>query len=245
MMAYSSIAHAGYMLVGLAVALAASDGQADVPFRQGVAAALFYLGVYSFATLGTFAALASLSAADRELNDVSELSGLAQWRPAIAAALAVFMFSLIGIPPLAGFWGKFRLVSGALSLDEAVVSPSIAQWFRALAIITVLNAAISAGYYLRIVAVMYFGTAEKSLALVRRGGAQFAAVASMVMVVYLGIAPGGFWAGTDTAASSIVQQAGQATEAASSLGNQVQRHAEIAGLSEVRDSAPIGSAVAH
>jgi NADH-quinone oxidoreductase subunit N len=245
MMAYSSIAHAGYMLVGLAVALAASDAQAGVPFRQGVAAALFYLGVYSFATLGTFAALVSLSTADRELNDVSELSGLAQWQPVIAAALAVFMFSLIGIPPLAGFWGKFRLVSGALSLDEAVVSSSIAQWFRALAIITVLNAAVSAGYYLRIVAAMYFGTAEKPIALARRDGARFAAVVATAMVVYLGIAPGGFWTGTDTAASSIVQQEEQATGADASLGNEVRRQAESAGASEIRDSAPTASTVAR
>lgn len=206
MMAYSSIAHAGYMLVGLSVAMAASDGQPGGQFNQGLAAALFYLGVYSFATLGTFAALACLSTADRELNDVDELNGLARRQPTIAVALAVFMFSLIGIPPLAGFWGKFRLVSGALGFDEAVMSPSIVRWFRVLAVITVLNAAVSAGYYLRIVAAMYFGTSEKQITCGRNRGPRFAAIAATVVVVLLGIAPGSFWASTDNAASSIVQQ---------------------------------------
>jgi NADH-quinone oxidoreductase subunit N len=224
MMAYSSIAHAGYLLVGLSVALAGSYGRSAPAFDQGVAAAVFYLGVYSFATFGTFAALAYLSTADRELNDISELNGLAKLQPTIAAALAVFMFSLLGIPPLAGFWGKFRLISGALSFDETVVNPSTVHWFRALAVVTVLNAAVSAGYYLRIVAAMYFGAAEKALALGRQTGPRIATVAATVTVVYLGIAPGAFWASTDNAATSIVRQSTGAMESITS-----ERSAERSG----------------
>jgi NADH-quinone oxidoreductase subunit N len=202
MMAYSSIAHAGYMLVGLAVALAASS--VPEPSRQGLASALFYLGVYSFATLGTFAALAALANQQRELNHVDELGGLAARQPTIAMALAVFMFSLIGIPPLAGFWGKFRLVSGALGLEEATIEPDVVQWFRVLAVITVLNAAVSAGYYLRIVATMYFGAGEGKAAPPGRLGARAATIAATVVVVVLGIAPGQFWDSTDRAAKAVI-----------------------------------------
>lgn len=205
MMAYSSIAHAGYMLVGLAVALAASDMRGDAPI-QGLASALFYLGVYSFATLGTFAVLAALATPDRELNYVDELAGLARKQPTLAMAMAVFMFSLIGIPPLAGFWGKLRLVSGALGFDDALVDASVVDWFRVLAVITVLNAAVSAGYYLRIVATMYFAGGEGGTVPSVPRGAQIATIAATLVVVALGIAPGQFWASTDNAASSIVGQ---------------------------------------
>jgi NADH-quinone oxidoreductase subunit N len=208
MMAYSSVAHAGYMLVGLAVALAGSEGGGGNESVQGLAAAYFYLGVYSFATYGTFAAFAALSTQERELNHIDELSGLAQRQPTLAIALAVFMFSLIGIPPLAGFWGKFRLVSSALGFDGATLDPSAIQWFRALAVITVLNAAISAGYYLRIVAAMYFGAPEHPARPVRHAGPRVAVVAATLAIVILGVAPGQFWASVDRAASSLVEQVG-------------------------------------
>ncbi len=105
LLAYSSIAHAGYMLIGLAVGIAA--GERAIGYN-GMGAMLFYLFVYSAASLGAFATLAYLSD-EREVSRLDELAGLTNRHPIAAALLAVFMFSLSGIPPLAGFWGKLGL----------------------------------------------------------------------------------------------------------------------------------------
>ncbi len=148
LMAFSSIAHAGYMLIGFAVALASGSS-------GGIGATLFYLVAYVLAALGVFAALASLSDDQREVNHVSELAGLAHSRPWVAAALAVCLFSLAGIPPLAGFWGKLTLFTGAIRVGLAD-QPDVSVWFLVLAVVGVLNAAIAAAYYLRVISAMYF-----------------------------------------------------------------------------------------
>ncbi len=117
LLAYSSIAHAGYMLIGLAAAFASVGPAGDVDSAtrvDGVAATLFYLAVYVLATTGTFAALAYLGRGEKQIDGVDELAGLGRTHPLAALALATFMFSLAGIPPLAGFWGKFSLFAGAL-----------------------------------------------------------------------------------------------------------------------------------
>jgi NADH:ubiquinone oxidoreductase subunit 2 (subunit N) len=105
MLAYSSIAHAGYLLIGLAVAcgpvVEAGGGPID-----GFSAAIFYMIAYSLATLGAFAALVHLSGRDGDVRLVEQLAGVAKSAPAVALSFAVFMLSLTGIPPLAGFWGK-------------------------------------------------------------------------------------------------------------------------------------------
>lgn len=156
LLAYSSIAHAGYLLIGLAVRLA---GPAAPGSWDGVAALLFYLCVYSLATVGTFAALAYLGRPQRQLDGVEELVGLGRTRPLPALAIAVFMFSLTGIPPLAGFFGKLFVFGSALGVDAGAGAPGNPHpWFVALAVAGVLNSAISAAYYLRIVGVMYFRT---------------------------------------------------------------------------------------
>jgi NADH-quinone oxidoreductase subunit N len=159
LLAYSSIAHAGYMLIGLAVGFAVAGGATDANHFDGVGASFFYLLVYAAATAGAFAALTYLSSAGRPLDTVEQLSGLAGSYPKTAAAMAVFMFSLTGVPPLAGFWGKLMLFTGALGVDAKnsdVGGSSLWPWFLALAVVGALNAAISAAYYLRIVGVMYF-----------------------------------------------------------------------------------------
>jgi len=163
LLAYSSIAHGGYMLVGVSVGLAqASIAPAAEPLEMtgvnGIATAIFYLAVYTLATLGTFAALTYLGTEQKPVDDVDELAGLSQTHPLMAASIAVFMFSLTGIPPLAGFWGKFALLSGTVDLGAPVAGDRTEpqQWFLALAIIAVANAAVAAAYYLRIVATMYF-----------------------------------------------------------------------------------------
>jgi NADH-quinone oxidoreductase subunit N len=179
LMAYSSIAHGGYMLLGLSAGLAA-------PESGGLAAMLFYLLVYVLASVGTFAALALLSNEQRELNDVDALAGLARNRPVVAGAIAIFMFSLAGIPPLAGFMGKFALFTSAIRV--ATGTSSLA--FTALAIVGAVNAAIAAAYYLRVVSVMYFRAPVKEDHPADASGSWVAMMACAVLVVAVGIVPG-------------------------------------------------------
>jgi NADH-quinone oxidoreductase subunit N len=186
MMAYSSIAHAGYLLIGLAAALAA--GTSPPGSWDGIAAMLFYLCVYAAATLGTFAMLEYLGGPARRVEGIAELSGLGRTRPAAAAMMAVFMFSLTGIPPLAGFWGKLQIFGSALSVFDGA-RQNLRLWFTGLAIVGVLNAAISAGYYLRIVGVMYFRAPSTAPRAEGGFGVWTAAVACAFVTVIIGIYP--------------------------------------------------------
>ena len=113
LLAYSSIAHGGYMLIGLAVALAAGSGAKSAAGFDGVGGVLFYVTVYALATTGALATLVYLGRGVRQIDTVEDLAGAA--RPSRrGVAMAIFMFSLAGIPPLAGFWGKLNLFTGAL-----------------------------------------------------------------------------------------------------------------------------------
>jgi NADH-quinone oxidoreductase subunit N len=133
MLAYSSIAHAGYVLVGLAAGTA-----------QGAQAALYYLLVYTFMNLGAFAVLLAIQRRDE--NDVTSerIAGLSTRQPGMAVLMAVFMFALIGIPPLAGFFGKLYVFGAAVQAGLT--------W---LAIIAMINSAIAAYYYLRVTVSMF------------------------------------------------------------------------------------------
>jgi NADH-quinone oxidoreductase subunit N len=137
LLAYSSVAHAGYMLVGLAVPAASNQ----VP--NGAQAVLFYLLVYSIMTLGAFGVLLVLQKHGRSIDLVSDVDGLARSNPVAAMLLAIFMFGLTGLPPTAGFWGKFNLFLVAWGTRSFVM--------QLLAIGLALNAAIAAWYYLSIV----------------------------------------------------------------------------------------------
>ena len=175
MLAYSSIANAGYLLIGLAVALASDN--APGPWN-GAAALLFYLTAYGAATIGAFAVLEHLGREDRSLDGVEELAGLGRTRPLAAGLLALFMFSLTGVPPLAGFWGKLLVFGSALNVGG--------PWFIGLAIVGVLNAAVAAAYYLRIVAVMYFRTPLATPQAQGGRGAWWAAVLCALLVIAIG-----------------------------------------------------------
>lgn len=190
LLAYSSIANAGYMLIGLAVALALQNANVAPRYFPGIGAMLLYLTVYALATTGTFATLTWLGRQDREIDGVDDLAGLSRTHPVAALSLSVFMFSLAGLPPVAGFWGKFAVFASALDLATASAVPSpVRMWFTGLAVIGVLNAAIAAAYYLRIISVMYFRAplgvqrAEGGL------GAQLAMLIAAVLVVAAGIYP--------------------------------------------------------
>ena len=125
LLAYSSIAHAGYMLIGIAVALAVAGGAGGTTTVDGIGAMMFYVLVYAVATLGAFALLAWLGDGERQINNVDDLAGLWRNHPWAAAVMAIFMFSLTGLPPLAGFWGKLALFLGALGIDAGGAEPSV------------------------------------------------------------------------------------------------------------------------
>jgi NADH-quinone oxidoreductase subunit N len=166
LMAYSSVAHAGYVLIGLAVAplLAGSPKE----FTGGVEAVLFYLVAYGAMTVGVFAVISYLSTPERPVETIDDFAGLGVSRPGVALLMVLFLFSLIGLPVTAGFWGKVLLFSGALGLSpeaDSTLSPEQmrqaveqARLFQALALIGVINAAIGAWYYLRIATVMFLRT---------------------------------------------------------------------------------------
>ncbi|MFQ5464019.1 MAG: NADH-quinone oxidoreductase subunit N, partial [Phycisphaerae bacterium] len=148
MLAYSSIAHTGYMLIAVVVGPVAGSG----PMKDGVAALLFYIAIYGLMNLGVFAVLTAFRSGERAMETLEDVSGLAKRAPLAALALAVCVFSLMGFPPTAGFLGKLYVFSAAFSVDasRAFHGPIIA-----LAIIGVINSAIAAAYYLRIVAAAY------------------------------------------------------------------------------------------
>jgi NADH-quinone oxidoreductase subunit N len=167
LLAYSSIAHAGYLMVGITVAF--SNGQKPLTSYHGPylgsEGVLFYLVAYSFMTLGAFGVIIALRKENgRAVETVDDLSGLGRTQPLPAIGLAICLMSLLGFPFLAGFWGKFQIFMSAFAVEQGASSKS----FILLAVIAVINAAIGAYYYLRIVVTMYFRPARE--ALVVRGG---------------------------------------------------------------------------
>ena len=134
LMAYSSIGHMGYALIGLAVGT-----------PEGIRGVLVYLIVYVFMSAGTFACIIAMRRRGQALEEITDLSGLARTDPGLALAMAVFMFSMAGIPPLSGFFGKLYVFLAAVQGG---------MW--KLAIIGVLTSVIGAYYYIRIIKVMYF-----------------------------------------------------------------------------------------
>ena len=182
LLAYSSVAHAGYMLVGLTV------GDRAGAAVGGIEALLFYLAVYGAMTVGVFAVLVALSRGDRRVESVDDLAGLSQRHPVAALAMAVFLFSLTGLPPTAGFLGKLNLFLAAWSAGtEAGV------W---LAIVLAVSAAIGAWYYLRIIGVMYLRPSiheEPAAGRAIEGPAYVGVVLCALATVGLFAAPGWLW----------------------------------------------------
>jgi NADH-quinone oxidoreductase subunit N len=141
LLAYSSIGHMGYALVGLAAGTAA-----------GAQSVLIYMAIYVVMTIGTFGCVLLMRRNGQAVENIDDLAGLARTQPMLAAALAIFMFSLAGIPPLAGFFAKLYVFLAAIDADLV-----------ALAVIGVLASVVGAYYYVRIVKVMYFDDAAEPL----------------------------------------------------------------------------------
>jgi NADH-quinone oxidoreductase subunit N len=171
MLAYSSIAHVGYMLVGLV----AGDG-------GGAGAVLFYLLAYVFTTAGAFGAILLCERGGGEAVEVGDYAGLARRHPLLAGALSLFLLSLIGIPPLAGFFAKFSVFGSAVRAGYV--------W---LAVIAVLNSAVAAYYYLRVIVYMYMREAEgESAAYAPSFAGGLALAIALVGIVLLGVMPAPF-----------------------------------------------------
>ena len=134
LMAYSSISNIGYALVGLA-----AGGE------KGVSGLIIYMTIYVFMTLGTFGCILSMRRRGVMVEEIADLAGISRSNPLMAAALAIFMFSMAGIPPLAGFFGKLY-----------VFLPAISAGLYTLAVIGVVASVVAAYYYLRVIKVMYF-----------------------------------------------------------------------------------------
>jgi NADH-quinone oxidoreductase subunit N len=196
LLAYSSIAHAGYLLVAFA---AAPD--------LGTSAAMFYTAAYAAMNLGAFAVVSHFANAGERYVTLEDYEGLGRSSPLLAATLTIFLLSLIGIPMTGGFFAKFYVFSAAVKANLI--------W---LTIIGVLNSGVGAYYYLRIIVVMYMREARKAVPVTRVPLPLGLALAScMVATIYLGIFPGRVLRYTQDSAQQLVRQSSPAPETPSSV----------------------------
>ncbi len=168
MLAYSSISHAGYMLIGLAA------GNAD-----GTAGVIFYLTVYTFMNLAAFGIVALIEGENESNLDLDSYSGLGTRNPVLAAMLSICMFSLAGIPPMAGFFGKYYVFIAAIKSDLT--------W---LAIVGIISSVISVYFYLRVVVLMYFKEAGSEEIPAKSFSGFLGVMISVLLIILLGIFPG-------------------------------------------------------
>ncbi len=170
MLAYSSIAHIGYVLIGFVAGT-----------ERGISAVLFYVLVYAFMTAGAFAMVILLRTETVKGDLIEDFAGLGEVKPIAAAAMLIFLLSLTGIPPTAGFVGKFYLFSAAIDAQYV--------W---LALIAVINTAISLFYYMRVAMVMYMREAPKTLVVSSSRPLYWAVTLAVLGTLIIGIYPGPF-----------------------------------------------------
>jgi NADH-quinone oxidoreductase subunit N len=185
MLAYSSVAHGGYMLMGVVVASSLPDAK-GAPGVGGIDAILVYLVAYGMMTVGAFAVILYLSTPERPVESIDDLAGLGQSHPVSAGAMAVFLFSLIGLPLTAGFAGKLLLFVGAI---DAPTTSEMRNLYRWMAVFAAVNAAVGAYYYLRVVGVMYLRTPIRPAASSRAVPTLLAAVALAGATLFFGVYP--------------------------------------------------------
>jgi len=168
MLAYSSIAHAGYLIIGL------TSGN-----FEGIAGIIFYLAAYTFMNLGAFGVVALIEGKEEANLNFESYAGLSKRQPFLAAMLAICMFSLAGIPPFAGFFGKYYIFIAAIKADMT--------W---LAIVGVISSVIGVYFYIRVVVIMYFKDTEVDLIVERGNYGLLSVVISVFLVILVGIMPG-------------------------------------------------------
>ncbi len=181
-LACSSIAHSGYMLIGILV----GPVLGDTPMRDGWSAVLFYVVAYGLANLGAFAVLAYLRVESRPVEELDDLSGLARAQPGAALALAICLFSLMGMPPTVGFFAKLYVIIGALSLAPGDPHRSA---MIVLAVVGVLNSAVAAAYYLRIIGTCYLRSPRETTAVLPYRTLAFVVAMCATSSVALGLWP--------------------------------------------------------
>ena len=179
LLAYSSIANVGYALVPLV-----SNS------KEGVQGVLIYMAIYVVMTLGAFACVIAMRRASGPVEEIDQLAGLSQRNLPMAAVLAALMFSLAGIPPLAGFWGKWY-----------AFLPAIKSGYYALAVIGVLASVVGAYYYLRIVKVMFFDEPKEAFLPIRAKVGTVMAASGLFVVLFV-VAPAPLVTAASTAAAS-------------------------------------------
>ena len=179
MMAYSSIAHAGYIMIGIA-ALSVDDTRA----ASGI---MYYVLAYAFMTLGAFATISAFEKRDMSRGlEEPDYAGLGLEKPFLGLSMAVFMFSLAGIPPTAGFFAKYYIFSAAIE-----------QGMVGLAVIGVLNSALSLYYYLRVVVTMYMQKSTAPALVHDDMGTRIVLLVSLLAVLWLGFGPAGVVPGVE------------------------------------------------
>jgi NADH-quinone oxidoreductase subunit N len=184
LMAYSSIGHVGYALIGLAAGTTA-----------GIRGVLVYMAIYLFMTVGTWAVILCMRRSGRMLEGISDLAGLSRSQPGLALGLAIFMFALSGIPPTAGFFAKLYVFLAAIDAK-----------LTGLAVIGVVTSVVSAFYYLRVVKVMYFdepAAAFDTPIVTELKGVVFV---TAVVTMFFFVLPGPIFGAAETAASALFSQ---------------------------------------
>jgi NADH-quinone oxidoreductase subunit N len=180
MLAFSTISQMGFLLLSFVAGNVAGD-MSNAP--NAYSAGMFYAITYVLTTLGTFGVILILSRQGFESENIVDLAGLNQRSPVMAGVMAIFMFSLAGIPPMVGFYGK-------LAVLQALVASSLPVYIG-LALFAVVMSLIGAFYYLRVVKVMYFDAPVQTAAIEAPADARAVLFVNGLMVLGLGILPGG------------------------------------------------------
>ena len=188
MLAYSTIAQMGFMLLGLASGVVNDN---TLSAANAYSSAMFYAVTYVMTTLGTFGMIMLLSRQGHEAEEIKDLAGLAKRSPWYAAVMTIFMFSLAGIPPTAGFYAK-------LAVLQAVVSTNVPLYIG-LAIFAVVLSLIGAFYYLRVIKVMFFDEPTDAAPLGAPADVRFVMSLNGAAVLVFGLLPGGLMAMCATA----------------------------------------------
>jgi NADH-quinone oxidoreductase subunit N len=181
LMAYSSIGHVGYALIGLAAGSAA-----------GVRGILIYMAIYLFMNIGTFAVILCMRRQGKLVEGIDDLAGLSRTHPALALALAIFMFSMAGIPPLAGFFAKLYVFLAAI--DAGLYT---------LAVIGVVTSVVGAFYYLRIVKLMYFDEPKGEFDRPFGGEVQAVMLVAALVIMFFFVWPNPLVNGADAVAAAL------------------------------------------
>jgi len=186
MLAYSSIAHSGYMVLGLIVGPTTVEHVAG-PLRDGIAAMLFYIAAYGVVNLGAFAVLGYLASRGSEVESLDEVAGLARVYPVVALCMAICVFALLGMPPTVGFFAKLYVFGSAVS-GASLTGHSLAT--VVVVVVALINTAVAAGYYLRIVAAAYMAEPRAEVSAVRVRPVAVSWAVCAVVALAAGLAPG-------------------------------------------------------